>query len=412
MSKFASFLSGNAVVVGGGAAAVVAVVAVVATGVFRTPEPSPQPEPTPVAQPVPEPEATPAPVDSTPETTAEVAPETTTEVAPETGEETQAPAPTPAGPAFDIVRVEPNGSTLIAGSGAQGAEIIVLLDNDVVANTSTDQAGKFAVFLDIPSADQARVLSLVQRLDGQEYASDATVILAPTPVVVAESAVEPTESPDATDTPETTVAEAPASSAETSEDTTPAETTATEAPAEETAPTVLMADEQGVTVLQGPWEQSPEVMSSVALDAITYSPEGDVELSGRSGQEGFVRVYLDNAPITTSRITEDGNWRTELPDVDTGVYTLRVDEVNQDGDVVSRVETPFKKEEQEVLEASRATDSAATVVTVQPGSTLWAIATDRYGEGVLYVRVFEANRDRIRDPDLIYPGQIFNLPQD
>jgi len=39
-----------------------------------------------------------------------------------------------------------------------------------------------------------------------------------------------------------------------------------------------------------------------------------------------------------------------------------------------------------------------------------AISREHYGEGILYVRVFEANRDRIRDPDLIYPGQVFALP--
>jgi nucleoid-associated protein YgaU len=50
------------------------------------------------------------------------------------------------------------------------------------------------------------------------------------------------------------------------------------------------------------------------------------------------------------------------------------------------------------------------VVTVQPGNTLWGIASQQYGAGILYVRVFEANRDRIRNPDLIYPGQVFALP--
>ncbi|MGB3147711.1 MAG: LysM peptidoglycan-binding domain-containing protein, partial [Paracoccaceae bacterium] len=49
-------------------------------------------------------------------------------------------------------------------------------------------------------------------------------------------------------------------------------------------------------------------------------------------------------------------------------------------------------------------------VTVQPGFTLWAIARENYGDGLLYVRVFEANKDQIRDPDLIYPGQIFTVP--
>lgn len=53
-----------------------------------------------------------------------------------------------------------------------------------------------------------------------------------------------------------------------------------------------------------------------------------------------------------------------------------------------------------------------TAVTVQPGNTLWAIARENYGEGILYVRLYEANRDRIRDPDLIYPGQVFDIPRE
>ena len=411
MSKFASFLSGNAVVVGGGAAVVVAVVAVVASGVFRTPEPEPQPEPTPVAQPAPE-ETPTAPAEEAEASAQDSEDASETAAVEEPTEEPQPEAAAPVLPGFDIVRVEPNGSTLIAGTGALDAEIVVLLDGEAVANASTDHAGKFAIFLDIPASDTARVLSLLQRLNGEEMSSDATVILAPTPVVVADAVGAEVESAPAAEenveTPAEEVAEAEPV-AET-EDTPATEgVAAAEDPA---APTVILADEDGVTVLQGPWEDAPEVMSTVALDAITYSPAGDVELSGRSGQEGFVRVYLDNAPVTTSRISEDGNWRTELPDVDTGVYTLRVDEVNAEGDVVSRVETPFKKEDEEVIAASREADSPASVVTVQPGSTLWAIATDRYGEGVLYVRVFEANRDRIRDPDLIYPGQVFNLPEE
>jgi nucleoid-associated protein YgaU len=47
---------------------------------------------------------------------------------------------------------------------------------------------------------------------------------------------------------------------------------------------------------------------------------------------------------------------------------------------------------------------------VQPGFTLWGIARESYGEGVMYVRVYEANKTQIRDPDLIYPGQVFTVP--
>jgi hypothetical protein len=49
-------------------------------------------------------------------------------------------------------------------------------------------------------------------------------------------------------------------------------------------------------------------------------------------------------------------------------------------------------------------------LTVQPGNSLWRIARRSYGAGGRYAIIYSANRDRIGDPDLIYPGQIFTLP--
>ena len=92
--------------------------------------------------------------------------------------------------------------------------------------------------------------------------------------------------------------------------------------------------------------------------------------------------------------------------------------------MLSRIETPFKRESPDVLQPPQDPNAVAQgdtadggpvplirAVTVQQGDTLWAISRARYGDGVLYVRVFEANRGDIRDPDLIYPGQVFKLPQ-
>ena len=53
---------------------------------------------------------------------------------------------------------------------------------------------------------------------------------------------------------------------------------------------------------------------------------------------------------------------------------------------------------------------AAGQVVVQPGNSLWRIASRVYGEGLLYTEIYQANVGQIRDPDLIYPGQIFDLP--
>ena len=180
------------------------------------------------------------------------------------------------------------------------------------------------------------------------------------------------------------------------------------------APTVLLASEQGISVLQSGGD-GPELLQEIALDSISYDPQGDVTLAGRSTGEGFVRVYLDNAPVQFLRIEEGGSWRAPLSEINTGVYTLRIDEIDATGTVVSRVETPFKREEPEALAALNSGEVPQqgirlSVVTVQPGNTLWGIASKSYGDGMLFVRVFEANKDRIRDPDLIYPGQVFQVP--
>jgi nucleoid-associated protein YgaU len=49
--------------------------------------------------------------------------------------------------------------------------------------------------------------------------------------------------------------------------------------------------------------------------------------------------------------------------------------------------------------------------TVQPGDTLSGIAQARYGNASLWPRLFEANRDQIDNPDLIFPGQVLRIPQ-
>ncbi|WP_300016222.1 Ig-like domain-containing protein [uncultured Roseobacter sp.] len=216
---------------------------------------------------------------------------------------------------------------------------------------------------------------------------------------------------DETDTPSRPDVEAPSATAPAQPEPT-RESEAEVAEVEPASPSqsvaVLKSTEDGVELLQS----QPQVLSSIAIDTIGYSETGDVQLSGRAvAGTSEVRVYLDNRFVGGLPVDVSGGWRGEIPEVDAGIYQLRVDEVNEAGDVTSRLETPFKREAPAILaEASAGQEGPVRAVTVQTGDTLWAIARDRYGEGLLYVRVFEANRTDIRDPDLIYPGQVFDLP--
>ena len=178
-------------------------------------------------------------------------------------------------------------------------------------------------------------------------------------------------------------------------------------------PTVLLADNEGIKVVQS--GAGPDVMTDVLFDTINYSKDGGVAVTGRGRPEAIVRFYLDNSPVASTAVDQQGYWTADLSDVEAGVYTLRLDQLDQTGKVSSRIESPFKREDREVL-AGQIKDTASpariNVITVQPGNTLWAISRERYGRGILYVQVFDANKDKIRDPNLIYPGQIFDLPDE
>ena len=591
MTKETGAAAGQPLILYGAGAAVALVAALFGLGVFDREDPANVTEAPATATPVET-----APIEATPVETADVAetpaqpepaetPEPAPEPAPEAApERTEAAEATPEentpeaapvlpdAPSFDVVRIEADGTTLVAGQAVSGSDVDILLNEAVIHTAQPGSDGKFAAFLSIETSDQPRVMALLLRLGDVSVRSSDQVIIAPAPTVVAEATeaatpeapveaaaaetaeaataetpAEPTpevakadpETPVATsvETPaETPAAEAPveaapvevAEAAETGTDTpaepvatpdTPVETAAVEAAAEaapeataetpaeapvetpaepaadvvaetpaitpapepettvvaeaqvapeesaeaqtpatesaapaaaetpasaETpatdaepqpapqpvaedaepaAPVVIIAGEDGVKVVQ---PAAAAEASALVLDAISYSETGAVELTGRGAADAFLRVYLSNAAVGEGRVGDSGSWTLVLNDIAPGIYTLRVDQLDGEGKVTARVETPFKREAEETIAAAN-TDSGAQptaadpdaspsvppvrAVTVQPGNTLWAIARDAYGDGILYVRVFEANRGLIRDPDLIYPGQIFTVPE-
>ncbi|TMV74011.1 LysM peptidoglycan-binding domain-containing protein [Thioclava sp. BHET1] len=300
------------------------------------------------------------------------------------------------GPSFDVVRVAPDGSALVAGRAEAGSKVEIKIGAATAAQATADAQGRFVAQFTLPASAEPRVLSLSETAsDGRVSAGQANVIVAPSSAeAVAAAAAADASAASGQAAPAGTAADAAAAATGQS---------ATQAPA------VLMAGQAGVKVLQ---PSAASASAPMAIDTIAYSTAGEVELSGHGTPGETLRIYLDNHLAQQVAVDQKGGWTLRLPDIASGVYTLRADQVDSTGKVTARFETPFKREAPEALaEAGGAAAGVkAAIVTVQPGYTLWGIARASYGRGTLYVRVYDANRDQIRNPDLIYPGQVFSVP--
>lgn len=425
-----------------------------------SPQPAPQPEPEPRPEAQPEPEAEPQPQpEAEPATEPDPEAVTVPAPAPEPGIGAAEPetAALPGPPTFDVVRVEPDGSATIAGRAEAGSSVSVLLDGAEAALTAADRQGRFAVLLTIPPSPLPQMVTLLMVLqNGTAIASMESVVLAPMIVAAAEPVPELVAEPVAGSEPDSD------SGTGTGAATLTGASAAAAPVAEPQAPAALLVAEDGVKILQPAGEDPAEALGNITIDTIAYAPDGAVLLSGRATAGFFVRLYLDNAEVQTVPVSADGGWATELPDIAPGRYILRADQIDAEGRVSSRFETPFQRETLLALaaaaarqpsvgasapvqpaaapaetasaapavsgtsesasggpgqppaaapaEAPPAVPAAPVTVTVQPGFTLWGIAREAFGSGILYVQVYEANRSAIRDPDLIYPGQVFTLP--
>ncbi|MDA3857187.1 MAG: hypothetical protein PF480_02850, partial [Roseovarius sp.] len=179
MSKLAGLRTGPALGAAGAVVLGFAGLAMYIGGLFA-PATAPAPKPVVVVQP--EPVAQP-PAKAEPSSDPDVA------------EAPVAPA-MPDPPSIDTFRLDPDGQMLVAGQGAPGWMISILLDGIGIATVAADDAGKFVQFLELPASDQTRILSLSMAPPegGETLTSGDEIIIAGTPITVADETPDEAES--------------------------------------------------------------------------------------------------------------------------------------------------------------------------------------------------------------------------
>ena len=249
-------------------------------------------------------------------------------------EETETVATTPAGqaqqttpteeidektvPTFDIVRVERDGMAVIAGRSEPRATITLKRNGTAIATADADGRGEWVIVLDTPLAPGDVELTLTARNpDGREIDSIQSVSVS--------------------------------------------------VPEQEGGQALVVLAEPGKAsrVLQGPGV--PSDAGNLVLEAVDYDENGNVIVSGITEPNSTVRIYLNDKPIGDAVADAEGRWELRPNGaVAPGTYTMRIDQLDANGQVSARVEVPF---ERGVAEHVRRQIAEGKVV-IQPGNNL------------------------------------------
>ncbi|MGE5538959.1 MAG: LysM peptidoglycan-binding domain-containing protein [Gemmatimonas sp.] len=265
-------------------------------------------------------------------------------------------------PSFDIVRINPKGDAVIAGRAQPGAEVEIRDGDKTIGKVTADARGEWVLVPEQPLSPGAHSLNLVARLNGDTATSDSDVVL-----VVPE----------------------------------PGRDIAGREGGEAGALALGLPREGGARLLQSPGARAAR--GKLAIEIIDFDQAGHTTASGQAKTGAEIRLTIDGQADARGRTDANGEWRVTLTKpLAPGRHRLKADQL-EGNRVVDSVEVSFER-------PAAGPESAGSVVVVDAGNSLWRIARRTYGEGTRYTLIFEANRDRIRDPDLIYPGQVFNLP--
>jgi nucleoid-associated protein YgaU len=91
--------------------------------------------------------------------------------------------------------------------------------------------------------------------------------------------------------------------------------------------------------------------------------------------------------------------------------TQTQDEANKIWDAIKTIPDWPQEIVADIQAVPQPAQPAATTYTVKAGDTLSKIAQQHLGDAKQYMAIFEANRDQLKDPDKIQPGQVLKIPQ-
>ncbi|MCW0979873.1 LysM peptidoglycan-binding domain-containing protein [Agrobacterium sp. BT-220-3] len=281
-------------------------------------------------------------------------PVSTPAAAPAPGDAAQA---TPGAPTFDVLRVEPDGSAVVAGKAQPGAKLEILSNGKVIAQTTIDGTGDFAAVFDnpLPPGDHELVLRSTDASGKATQSEEVATVSVPEnkagellamvskPGKASRVLAMPEAAPPALQPQQAAQSQQPAATSETGASNTPAPAAGVMAPA------------------------AAPLTSTVQVSAVEF--EGSkIFVAGSAPAASTVRALVDDSEIGKTTAEASGHFVIEGDvDLTVGSHIITVEELNADGTVKVRVRVPFERPQ---------TDQATVAMQAPPAATATAAPSE------------------------------------
>lgn len=326
-------------------------------------------------------------------------------------------------PIFDLVRVEPDGGVVIAGKSLPGADVDVLSGSRILGSVKATENGDFVISFDevLKPGDHSLVLRSTSTDNKAATSTQTAIVSIPDNIngQVLALVEEPGQASRMITKPHTD------------------DVTVQNNDDEQSAPTSdtdnTLSNDGSVSV-----KDTPIAVEAVEIEGNT------IFIAGQAKSDHSVIVYANEKLLGRSTVSPEGRFLVESQQpLAVGDYIIRADLLNKNQKVVASARVPFRREEGDNISAvapsvkeqrlsakddksqlpqqqaahqeepsAQALEHVSGSVIIRKGDNLWTISKRTYGKGTRYTTIYLANRDQIRNPDLIWPGQVFTMPSE
>ena len=295
----------------------------------------------------------------------------------------EADGPAEAGVSIDLAQVTPAGEAVFAGKAAPNAEVTVF-EGDVILGTATANAdGEWVIVPERALAPGEHLVSVgAKGVDGTTTVANVTMA-----IKVAETEDEQplvallpqreTDVPELLQSPD-------------------------DKPESEMVTSAAPSAQHGADA----YTDAAELTPAVAPRSLSWKENGDLVVAGVSRGGARVTATATDKAFGETAVGDDGAWQiVGRVDISKPRRIMRFTLQDGDGQTIASYRLPVASRD-----LSQGMDGSKMVI-VQQGDALWRIAYQSYGEGIKYVDIVRRNAAAINNPDLIFPNQIFAIPE-